>query len=104
TIVSKITNMAIIVAIANLATTLANIVEFTYLYSFYRKELNNIKYEIITSVHKKTVRTLWIIKEIIFAAIPMSITPFIVTLGRNFYLTTIISQLQKNMSYNDVKI
>ena len=104
TIVSKITNMAIIVAIANLATTLANIVEFTYLYSFYRKELNNIKYEIITSVHKKTVRTLWIIKEIIFAAIPMSITPFIGTIGRNFDSTTIISGLQTNMSYNDAKI
>ena len=84
TIVSKITNMAIIVAIANLATTLANIVEFTYLYSFYRKELNNIKYEIITSVHKKT--------------------PFIGTIGRNFDSTTIISGLQTNMSYNDAKI
>ena len=104
TIVSKITNMAIIVAIANLATTLANIVEFTYLYSFFRKELNNIKYEIMTSVHKKTVRTLWIIKEIILVSIPMSITPFIGTIGRNFDSTTIISGLQTNMSYNDAKI
>ena len=104
TIVSKITNMAIIVAIANLATTLANIVEFTYLYSFFRKELNNIKYEIMTSVHKKSVRTLWIIKEIIVVSIPMSITPFIGTIGRNFDSTTIISGLQTNMSYNDAKI
>ena len=104
TIVSKITNMAIIVAIANLATTLANIVEFTYLYSFFRKELNNIKYEIMTSVHKKSVRTLWIIKEIILVSIPMSITPFIGTIGRNFDSTTIISGLQTNMSYNDAKI
>ena len=104
TIVSKIPNMAIIVAIANLATTLANIVEFTYLYSFYRKELRNIKYEIITSVHKKTVRTLWVIKEIIVTSIPMSITPFIGTIGRNFDSTTIISGLQTNMSYNEAKI
>ncbi len=104
TIVSKITNMAIIVAIANLATTLANIIEFTYLYSFYRKEINNIKYEIMMSVHIKTVRTLWIVKEIIFVSIPMSITPFIGTIGRNFDSTTIISGLQTNMSYDDAKI
>ena len=104
TIVSKITNMAIIVAIANLATTLANIIEFTYLYSFYRKEINNIKYEIMMSVHIKTVRTLWIVKEIIFVSIPMSITPFIGTIGRNFDSTTIVSGLQTNMSYDDAKI
>ena len=104
TIVSKITNISIIVSIANLATTLANIIEFLYLYVFYRKELNNIKYEILTSVNKKQVRTFWIIKEIIIVSIPMSITPFIGTIGRNFDSTTIISGLQKNMSYNEAKV
>ena len=104
TVVSKVTNIAVIVSIANLATTIANIVEFIYLYNFYRKELNEIKYEIMTSVHTRPVRTIWAIKEIIIVAVPMAITPFIGTIGRNFDSTTIISGLQTYMSYDDAKI
>ena len=104
TVVAKITNISVIVSMANLATTIANIVEFTYLYIFFRKELKEIKYEILTSVHVRPVRTLWAIKEIIIVAIPMAITPFIATIGRNLDSTTIMSGLQTNMSYNDAKI
>lgn len=104
TIFAKITNIAVIVSISNLATTIANVVEFTYLYNFYRKELKEIKYEIITSVHAKPVRTIWAIKEIIFVAVPMAITPFIATIGRNIDSTTIMSGLQTHMSYNDAKV
>ena len=82
TIFAKITNIAVIVSISNLATTMANVVEFTYLYNFYRKEL----------------------KEIISVAVPMAITPFIGTIGRNLDSTTIMSGLQTNMSYNDAKV
>ena len=104
TVLSKVTNIEVIVSIANLATTIANIVEFIYLYNFYRKELNEIKYEIITSVHTRPVKTIWAIKEIIIVAVPMAITPFIGTIGRNFDSTTIISGLQTHMSYDDAKI
>ena len=104
TVFAKITNIAVIVSISNLATTMANVVEFTYLYSFYRKELKEIKYEVMTSVHVKPVRTIWAIKEIISVAIPMAITPFIGTIGRNLDSTTIMSGLQTNMSYNDAKV
>ena len=101
---AKITNIAVIVSISNLATTMANVVEFTYLYSFYRKELKEIKYEVMTSVHVKPVRTIWAIKEIISVAVPMAITPFIATIGRNIDSTTIMSGLQTHMSYNDAKV
>ena len=104
TVFAKITNIAVIVSISNLATTMANVVEFTYLYSFYRKELKEIKYEVMTSVHVKPVRTIWAIKEIISVAVPMAITPFIGTIGRNLDSTTIMSGLQTNMSYNDAKV
>ena len=104
TVFAKITNIAVIVSISNLATTMANVVEFTYLYNFYRKELKEIKYEIMTSVHAKPVRTIWAIKEIISVAVPMAITPFIGTIGRNLDSTTIMSGLQTNMSYNDAKV
>ena len=104
TVFAKITNIAVIVSISNLATTIANVVEFTYLYNFYRKELKEIKYEIMTSVHAKPVRTIWAIKEIIFVAVPMAITPFIATIGRNIDSTTIMSGLQTHMSYNDAKV
>ena len=103
-VVSKVTNTAVIVSIANFATTIANVVELGYLYKFYRKELKEIKYEILTSVHTRPVRTLTTIKEIIFVAVPMALSPFIGTIGRNMDSTTIINGLQVNMTYDDAKI
>lgn len=103
-VVSKVTNTAVIVSIANFATTIANVVELGYLYKFYRKELKEIKYEILTSVHTRPVRTLTTIKEIIFVAVPMALSPFIGTIGRNMDSTTIINGLQANMTYDDAKI
>ena len=103
-VVSKVTNTAVIVSIANFATTIANVVELGYLYKFYRKELKKIKYEILTSVHTRPVRTLTTIKEIIFVAVPMALSPFIGTIGRNMDSTTIINGLQVNMTYDDAKI
>lgn len=103
-VISKVTNTAVIVSIANFATTIANVVELGYLYKFYRKELKEIKYEILTSVHTRPVRTLTTIKEIIFVAVPMALSPFIGTIGKNMDSTTIINGLQVNMTYDDAKI
>ena len=103
-IVSKLSNTEIICGIANLATTLANIVEFGYLYKFYREELNEIKYEIITSVNYIPIRTMKIIKEILYAAIPMSLSPFIGTIGKNMDSTTIMDGLQNTMNYEEAKV
>ena len=104
TVLSKITNTAIIASMANLATTIANIIEFGYLYKFFRKEFSEIRYEIRTSVNYKPVRTLKIIKEIIFTAVPMSLAPFIGTIGRNIDSTTIIDGLQSKIGYEEAKI
>lgn len=103
-VVSKVTNTAVIVSIANFATTIANVIELGYLYKFYRKEFKEIKYEILTSVHTRPVKTLTTIKEIIFVAVPMALSPFIGTIGRNMDSTTIINGLQVNMTYDDAKI
>lgn len=104
TTISKITNISEIVALTNLATTLANIFEFLYLYISYRKELNNIRYEILTSVNYKAVRSLKTIKEVLCVAVPMSLSPFIGTIGKNFDATTTMSGLQVNISYEEAKI
>ena len=104
TVISKITNTASIASMANLATTIANIIEFVYLYKFFRKEFDEIKYEILTSVNYRPIRTLKTIKNIIFTAIPMSLAPFIGTIGRNIDSTTIIGGLQKSMTYEEAKI
>ena len=101
---SKISGTSVIVSIANFATTIANVIEFLYLYISYRNEYNEIKYEIINSVHIQPVRTLITIKEIVSVSIPMALTPFIGTIGRNIDSTTIINGLQENMSYDDAKI
>ena len=102
--VSKTTGTNIIVSIANLATTVANLIEFCYLYYYYRKQLNEIKYEILTSVHTEKIRTMIVVREIIKVSIPMAITPFIGAMGRNVDSTTIINGLQTNMNYETAKI
>ena len=104
TIVSKITNTSSISSMANLATTIANIIEFGYLYIFYRRELGEIKYEIITSVNYTPVRMIKTIKEIIFTAVPMSLAPFIGTIGRNIDATTIMGGLQSKIGYEQAKL
>ena len=104
TIVSKVTNISSIVSMANLATTIGNIIEFTYLYVLYRKELPEIRKEVITSVNYKPVRSLKTIKEILYVAVPMTLSPFIGTIGKNLDATTIMGGLQKNISYERAKI
>lgn len=104
TVLSKITNTSSIASMANFATTMANIIEFGYLYIFYRKELREIKYEIITSINYTPVRMIKTIKEIIFTAVPMSLAPFIGTIGRNIDATTIMGGLQSKIGYEQAKL
>lgn len=104
TMISKFTDIAGIVSFVNLATTIGNIVEFSYLYIYYRKELPEIKKEIITSVNYRHVRSLKTIKEILFVSVPMSLSPFIGSVGKNLDATTIIRGLQTNINYEKAKV
>lgn len=104
TIISKMTGISEIAACANLATTIANVIELGYLYLSYIKELPDIKYEILTSINYKEVRMIKTIKEVLCAAIPMALSPFIGTIGKNIDATTIMSGLQNTMSYENAKI
>ena len=103
-ILSKVTGISAIAACANLATTAANVIEFGYLYLSYIKELPNIKYEILTSINYREVRIIRTIKEILFTAIPMSLSPLIGTIGKNIDSKTIITGLQHTMNYENAKI
>lgn len=102
--ISKLTGISEIAACANLATTFANVIEFGYLYFSYNKELPTIKYEIITSINYREVRMIRTIKDVLLSAIPMALSPFIGTIGKNIDSTTIMSGLQNNMSYENAKI
>ena len=104
TMLSKITDTAIIASIANLATTLANVIELGYLYIYFKKEYAEIRYEIQTSINYRPVRTLKTIKDILFTAIPMSLTPLIGTIGRNIDSATVMDGLQSTISYEQAKI
>ena len=103
-ILSKVTGISAIAACANLATTAANVIEFGYLYLSYIKELPNINYEILTSINYREVRIIRTIKEILFTAIPMSLSPLIGTIGKNIDSKTIITGLQHTMNYENAKI
>ena len=102
--ISKLTGISEIAACANLATTFANVIEFGYLYFSYNKELPTIKYEIITSINYREVWMIRTIKDVLLSAIPMALSPFIGTIGKNIDSTTIMSGLQNNMSYENAKI
>src|SRR5699024_9286855 len=91
-------------SIANLATTLANVIELGYLYIYFKKEYEEIRYEIQTSINYRPVRTLKTIKDILFTAIPMSLTPLIGTIGKNIDSATVMDGLQSTISYEQAKI
>ena len=73
----KENNTEIMAACSSLATTIGNIAEFSYLYKMYRKNLQEIKLEIINSVNTSKIRIINIVKEIMIIAVPISLTAII---------------------------
>ena len=89
---------------AAVATTLSEIICFTYLYRYYASVKKEIANEIRRSVNYKYKGISKTIKEILTVSVPMSIGPIISGINRNIDSLTIIRGLKKFMTETEAKL
>ena len=89
---------------AAVATTLSEIVCFTYLYKYYSSVRKEIANEIRRSVNYKYNGIRKIIKNILFVSIPMSIAPIIGGINKNIDSMTIVRGLKGFMTETEAKL
>lgn len=82
---------------ANLATTLATFLGFSYLVLYYRTERKEIATEIKNTVNYKYQRVSTIIKNILFVSIPITLTAIMSSINKNIDSFTVVRNLKKFM-------
>ena len=91
-------NTVLMAAGANLATTLATMVSFIYLYIFYRIRRKDLAREIIFSSKYEKTTIMQTIKKILFVSIPMSLSSILTSININIDSTTVKRGLQNFLS------
>ena len=97
-------NTMLMAGIANLATTLATIVSFVYVYWYYRIKREEIGTEIAQSVNYIPTRIRKTLKKILKESIPISLSSLISSFNKNIDLFTIVKILKRFMSESEAKI
>jgi len=95
------TNISIMAAGANLATTLSVLLSFGYLaiyYKIYRKEIKREK-----AIYKRE-RVLKIVKDILFVSIPITLSSIMSTLNKNIDSITVVRGLKRFLSEGNAKL
>lgn len=82
---------------ANLATTLATFLGFSYLFLYYRTERKEIGAEIKNTVNYKYERVSEIIKKILFVSIPITLTAIMSSINKNVDSFTVVRNLKTFM-------
>ncbi len=79
---------------ANLATTLATFLGFSYLFLYYRTERKEIALEIKNTINYKYERVYDIIKKILFVSIPITLTAIMSSINKNVDSFTVVRNLK----------
>lgn len=105
-IVAHITknNTMLMAGVANLATTLATFVSFSYIYMYYRMKRKEIAQEIHQSVNYIPTRIRKTLKKILNESIPISLSSLMSSFNKNIDLFTIVRMLKNFMSEKEAKI
>ena len=83
---------------ANLATTLATFLGFSYLILYYRSERKEIGAEIKNTVNYKYERVSTIVKRILFVSIPITLTAIMSSINKNIDSFTVVRNLKNFMT------
>ena len=94
----------IMAAGANLATTLATILCFLYLYKYYAKMRKEIAWELKRGRNYKPTRILKTIKQILSVSIPMSMSAILGTVNKNIDSMTVVRGLKSFLTEEQAKI
>ena len=95
-------NTKIMAAAANLATTIATISSFVYMYFYYR--LKKKEFDVEESINYKPTRIRKTLKEIIIVAMPISISSLISSFNKNIDSFTIVRFLKRITTEEEAKI
>ena len=85
---------------ANLATTLATFLGFSYLFLYYRSERKEVATEIKNTVNYKYERVSTIIKRILLVSIPITLTAIMSSINKNVDSFTVVRNLRAFMPEN----
>lgn len=94
-------NTNLMAAGANLATTMATIGSFVYLYMYYKVRREDLSKEIVASKNFGTKSILGTVKNILSVSIPMSLSSILTSINRNIDSTTVKRGLQTFLSEGD---
>ena len=97
-------NTAFMAAGANIATTLATFLSFSYLFLYYRLRRKEIATEISQTVNYKPERVKSIIKRILAVSIPMSLSSLMSSINKNIDSLTVVRGLKNFMSESAAKV
>lgn len=82
---------------ANLATTLATFLGFSYLYLYYKTKRKEIAEDIKQTVNYKNERVKTIIKRIMLVSIPIALTAILSSINKNIDSFTVVRSLKEFM-------
>lgn len=94
-------NTNLMAAGANLATTLATIISFIYLYIYYKIRRKDIVNEIVLSKNYKGKNIFKTVKNILSVSIPMSLSSILTSINRNIDSSTVKRSLQTFLSQEE---
>lgn len=97
-------NTEIMAASANMATTIATVSSFVYIYLYYRTKRSEIGQEIAETVNYKPTRVRKTLKRIINVAFPISISSLISSFGKNIDSFTIVRFLKGFLTEEEAKV
>lgn len=98
------TNTTIMAAGANLATTVATILSFLYLYRYYKKykKINADEMSLSTNYNPERIKS--IIKKILFVSMPISLSAILSSINRNIDSMTIVRGLKNFLTQDAAKV
>lgn len=97
-------NTVVMVGAASLATTLATVFSFIYLYGCYFKSKKDIWKEILSSTEQKQERIKTIIKTIFWVAMPISISSLLSAMTRTIDAFTVVRSISNFIGIEEAKI
>lgn len=98
------TNVTIMAAGANLATTLSVLLSFGYMALYYQIYKKSIASEIKKTVNYQAEKVSKIVKNILFVSIPITLSAIMSTLNKNIDSITVVRGLKKYLSESEAKI
>lgn len=97
-------NTTIMAGAANLATTVATVLSFIYIYLYYKSKKREIGQEILQTVNYTPTRIRKTIKTIVTVAMPISISSLIASFNKNIDSFTIVRFLKRITTEEQAKI